>query len=102
MKTPQYTPLEWETEYDKHDNTIWTATSFVCIEEGDPCRYKIVPKLRMNQILWFDNSQDELGPPEDPWSSADEAKAAIEIRDMLRWDSAVEAGDIVFLGEDEE
>lgn len=102
MKTPKYTPLQWETDYDKYDNTIWTASSFVCVEVGSPCYYKIVPKLRGDKVVWFDKSDSELGRENDPWESLEEAKKALEANEREMWDGCVSDGTLESLEEDEE
>jgi hypothetical protein len=102
MKTPQYTPLKWETEYDDNDNTIYTAQSCSGDGDGTSFYYRLSPRLQQDRIVWIETSDEELGPDNDPWISLDVAEMRLEAENRNLWDSAVATGDIVFLGEDEE
>lgn len=51
--------IDWEFEYDKHDNTIYVGASPYNGDDGT-FYWRIKPKLRGDKIVWFLRSDDEL------------------------------------------
>lgn len=103
MKTPIYSPLKWEAEYNEHDNTVWSAPSCSGTEEGDLFYYRLTPMLRADKIVWFETSDAELGIIEGleyPWENLEEAKTSIEESNKRIWDQALADGSLTCMDDD--
>ena len=58
---PLNNPLVWEESFDDDDNSIWEASGPYGDEEG-ACigSWRLVQRLRNNQISWFEDHDPEL------------------------------------------
>lgn len=68
--------IDWYSDYDKHDNTIWEGASPYNSDE-ETFYWRIKPKLRADKIVWVLRSDFELmldGDKEEEFSTLAKAQ----------------------------
>lgn len=77
VRLAQPEPLRWEEELDNDDCSIWTANSPYS-DDDVPFKWRLVPGMSRNRIIWLADHDAELGGEGNQWESLDDAMRAIQ------------------------
>lgn len=79
---------DWEKCYDDNDNTYWETSSSLGYDEGCPFTLRIKKMLMADEVIWFDDSDQEVRYAADNLN-LEEIKAEIEANDSKNFVDAV-------------